>query len=596
MDNQQFRRLVLKNPSTQQQKDGGKTPVAATPRSATLGSRMRSSIPMTPRSVGGSTGVDFARQLAERNRESQPLKKFKSSAAPKGTKLPTGYRDRTLDREASERNDVEDKAARIQALEESMKLGQIDQDTFERLRDKLVGGDIQSTHLIKGLDFKLLERIRRGEDVLNDKRTAEERAEAERQEKEQEAANLEDEFEKFEEQEVAPVIKQKTEKKGEMAPPPPPGGPTVAGRKRTRDQILAELKAARQAAKEQAAQPSLGPKFRKVGEQRNQPNTSRIERDEKGREVLITVDEDGNVKRKVRRVKEDDSRNRHFSKAARDDEAQYNSNGLLMPDKDAQPLGMDVSHIPGAVPTTGEDDDDDGDIFEDAGVDYDPLADLGDEDSSSSEEEGEETTAKEQERKPTLSPSSSPSEQEPSKSPDISSKAPTNEQPATKKIDYFASSSSKPTASTDGHDEESQSRNPLKDPAILAALKKASSIAPIGGYDDDEEGQDAETRAKEREAARRRQRLLEQAAHDRDAEDMDLGFGSSRMDDEEDMDESKVKLSAWTGLGGGDDEDDGDGAGARGGKQKRKRGPKKKKGDVNNAADVMKVLERRKGN
>jgi hypothetical protein len=75
---------------------------------------------------------------------------------------------------------------------------------------------------------------------------------------------------------------------------------------------------------------------------------------------------------------------------------------------------------------------------------------------------------------------------------------------------------------------------------------------------------------------------------DRDAQDMDMGFGSSRFADEEDFEEKKVKLSEW---GGKDDDDEGGKGDAKG---KRKRGPKKRKGDVNSAADVMRVLERRK--
>ena len=51
-----------------------------------------------------------------------------------------------------------------------MKLQQIDRPTFERLRDDIIGGDINAVHLMKGLDFKLLERVRRGEDVLSGKK------------------------------------------------------------------------------------------------------------------------------------------------------------------------------------------------------------------------------------------------------------------------------------------------------------------------------------------------------------------------------------------------------------------------------------------
>lgn len=115
---------------------------------------------MIRRSVAVSSGNDFARQLAERNAELNPsnAKKFRSSAAPKGTKLRSGYQDRTQLRTSEEEDD---KAVRVKALEETLKLGQMDQATFEALRDEIVGGDVKDVHLVKGLDYKLLERVRR---------------------------------------------------------------------------------------------------------------------------------------------------------------------------------------------------------------------------------------------------------------------------------------------------------------------------------------------------------------------------------------------------------------------------------------------------
>ena len=54
---------------------------------------------MTPRSVSGyNVSNDFARQVSEHTREAdgQPaLKKFRSAAAPKGSRLAKGYEDRT---------------------------------------------------------------------------------------------------------------------------------------------------------------------------------------------------------------------------------------------------------------------------------------------------------------------------------------------------------------------------------------------------------------------------------------------------------------------------------------------------------------------
>lgn len=478
-----------------------------------------------------SGGNDFARQLAERQREAageQPTKKFRSVAAPRGAKLASGYVDRTQMRESEEEDD---KASRVKALEEMMKLQQIDQATFEKLRDEIIGGDVNSVHLMKGLDYKLLERVRRGEDVLQEK--SKEDAETE----EHEEVDVDDEFEKLEEKEIVPVARERTAKHGEMAK-----ASLIPGKKRNRDQILAELKAARAEAKAKAA-PSLGTKFKKVGSSRAEP---RIEMDERGREVLITVDEHGNEKRKVRRVQVE--------------QPKEEKHALLMPDKDAAPLGMEVPDIP--APTIEEDED--FDIFDDAGDDYDPLAGL--DDDVDSEAEAEDGEVAEATRKDAPSPSQTPEEEKASLDK-LSMPPPPRPKAAIKARNYFGESptTSKPSA-----------KPALGDPTILAALKKASQIG----------GQVKEAKSEE-DAARetKLQKMLQ--SQDRDADDIDMGFGSSRFADEEDFGDEKIKLSNWDG------EDDG-GEGGRDGKAKRKRGPKKRKGDANSAADVLKVMERRK--
>ncbi|KAF4609821.1 hypothetical protein G7Y89_g15802 [Cudoniella acicularis] len=271
MNNNQFRKLVLDTPARQAQSSSSPSESKKNGPSATpaLGSRMRSSIPMTPRSIAGySSSNDFARQLAERQSSSQPAKKFKSSAAPKGAKLPEGYVDRSKARENEEEEG--DKVKRVKALEEMMKLGQIEPDTFVALREEILGDSVGKGGEVDALDV-----------LEGDKADGEEAAD-----------DVDDEFDELEDREVTAVVKEKVVKKGEMAPP------ALTGKKRNRDQIIAELKAARQAAKE-AAQPSLGAKFKKVGAPRTE---TRIERDKKGREVLITVDEDGNEKRKMRNL------------------------------------------------------------------------------------------------------------------------------------------------------------------------------------------------------------------------------------------------------------------------------------------------------
>lgn len=407
-----------------------------------------------------------------------------------------------------------------------MKLQQIDEPTFMKLRDEILGGDVESTHLVKGLDYKLLERVRRGEDVLSGKNDNADEVE--------EAEDLDDEFEKLEERDIVAVEKEKTKKKGEMAPPS-----LIPGKKRTRDQILAEMKAARQAAKE-ATQPSLGARFKKVGAPKS---TARIERDAKGREVLVVIDENGNEKRKVRKVQVEPEVEKGI--------------GLLMPDKDAKPLGMEVPEIP----KEPEPEEEDVDIFDDAGDDYDPLAGLEEEDSESDAEAEDGEVKEDTQRK---KPKTEDSPQEPPASGSMAPPPIPN-----KPRNYFGETVS------ELKDTETKPKA-FSDPTILAALKKASTLNPIS-----KAPESAEEAAKEA----RRTKMLQR--DDRDMEDMDMGFGSSRFEDEADFDETKVKLSAW---GQGDDNEDEKGEG----KSKRKRGSKKRKGDANSAADVMKIVESRK--
>lgn len=491
----------------------------------------------------GSSGIDFARQLAERNAELNPsnAKKFRSSAAPKGTKLRSGYQDRTQLRTSGEEDD---KATRVKALEDMVKLGQMDLATFQALRDEIVGGDVKDVHLVKGLDYKLLERVRRGEDVLADTGPSTQvKQDHEENRRIQPEDDVDDEFEKMEERAIQPIVREKTSKIGAMAPPPP-----IAGQKRTRDDILKELKASRLAAAESAKQaykPTLGPKFMKVGEKKER---SRVEKDERGREILIAVGEDGRVKRKVKKAKVDEQ------------------HGLLMPAKDVKPLGMEVTPI--AAPVVSEDEDE-GDIFEGVGVDYDPLGiDEDDDDDDSNDGNGEEEGS--------LVAALSTAPPKPSNSETSSSMppppTPQQQSPPRPKRNYFGDSEDVKDTKDD------LGRYPLTDPTIFAALKKASAINPFSTSESGNE----EAAAK----LARRKEMLE--SHDRDAEDMDMEFGSSRFGDAEDAEDRKVKLSVW----------DGDGGKAEGGgegKEKRKRGGKKRKGDINSAADVLKVMERRRG-
>ena len=543
MNNDQFRRLLLANSSKPKTDSNGSNP-STTRTPGALGSKLRSSIPMTPRSVAGGARNDFARQLAEKNQEgsSRPQKKMRT-AAPKGSKLAEGYVDRAKTREEAEEDE---RAVRLKALEESLKKEEIDQATYDRLRGEIAGGDLSSTHLVKGLDFKLLEKIRKGEDIYGDKGNTEDGTAA-GEEKEEEAPedDADDILDELEHSEIKAVEREKVQKKGQFAPVS-----LNPGQKRSRNQILAEMKAMRAAAKAKAEESSLGSKFKKIGA-KQAPGT-RIERDSRGREVMIIVDEDGHERRKVRKLDPKEA------------EEQKREEAALM---SSTVLGMEVPEFykkqQAEQAAQQEEDDKEINIFDDAGSDYDPLAALEEDDASSSSDE--ERAAKE--------------DASSSKPPPTSTDMPPPPIPAAKPAaaprNYFQDSKTG-LASQATYKSKTLA---VDDPAFLAALKKAKSV--VAAEKSEEEQKDADREA------RLRKKLLESR---RDDDDLDLGFGSSRAEDEADLaEDSKVKLSEW----GVDGDEDGDEI-AGGGGGKRKRGGKKRKGDKNSFADVMKVIERNK--
>ena len=553
MNNNQFRHLVLEKPGDQNE-SASAARAGATPSS--LGTRKSSLMPMTPRTVKGGIDVDFARQVRERNAALRPAKKFKS-ATPKGVKYGAGYTDRAKGRaEAEDGAGGDDKAGRITALEEQMKLGQISVEMFEALRDQITGGSIESTHLVKGLDRKLLERVRRGEDVLGSTGGAD---------NEEAPSDVDDELDKLGEQEVEAIRREKAEKRGTMAPP------SVAGMKRSRNDIMAELKTQRQAAAEAKAAPALDSRWRKVGEKER----SRIEIDHKGREVLITVDEDGMVKKKVRKVT---GQGREQDRAAAE-----------MPDASKPVLGADAV-VPESQ-TLIVDEDENDDIFEGVGTEYNPLGNE-DEDDDDSDQDSEDGETKDQavnddddsdqesedgeivdelvDSKPSPSPTAAAQK-------DLEPPDDVDERQAIKPRNYFK-------------DTLSNVEEPRQDrlAGVQDLLKKAAKMDPQQGVDANEDG------GEDREAhdARLKKRAQMLAQQDRDMDDMDLGFSGSRYDDGEDDGEGKkMKISEWKGSAAGSD-DGWEEADKNAGKKKRK--PKKRKGDVNNAADIMRVIEGRR--
>lgn len=548
MNNDQFRRLVLDQPGTKRPAaDNNDTKAAPSSQQASLlGSRLRSSIPMTPRNVFHGK-ADFARQLAEHRGEHQqpPTKRFKASAAPKGTKLASGYQDRTAlrrvqqdeggeDRREGKEGEAEAEAEgieqRLKALEELVKLGQIDSGTFEKLRREIgVGGDLGSTHLIKGLDWDLLQRVKAGEDVSKV---------TEDEEEEGLTGDVDEEFDRVLEQKedeigvAAAAPREKKVKKGNLA----------TGRM-SRDEILRQLKASRVAAP--PPESTLGTRFKRIKD--DKPEKKRwIETDASGRrkEILEITDADGKTKRK----------SRWLGKKAAEEEVKVDGNGLLLPDHDAKPLGMEVPAVVAAkmaaeAAAAAQAEEEDDDIFAGVGTDYNPLAGLEDDDSEDDEEEAESSAVKEDVQ---------------SKEPSIAASVPAQRR------NYF----------NDKKTEEVDRSNPLKnDPTILAALKRAAALhrASPAGREGDEDV-DVEGGDEDPEILAHRKKFFEERRRReaQDAQDMDYGFGSSRIEDEEDEEGPTVF--------------DGEQRGAN----KRKRGPKKRKGDKDSAVDVLRVMEGRK--
>lgn len=571
MNNEEFRKSFLSSSNTPRNTKNAST--TAVPRPSALGSKKSLNFGgATPRTVRGSTtgNVDFARQAREQHASSlvpnsvQQKKKYKSSAAPKGSKLGLGYTDRAKARQEAE--DEDDKAERIKALEVQMKLGQIEPELFASLRDEIVGGDVGSTHLVKGLDRQLLARVRKGEDVMGGcggrKKEEEDVGGGEEGSAEPEG-NEDEELEKLAQREIKAVQREKVEKKGAMPTIPPP---PIAGAKRSRKEIMEEFKTQRAAAASAKAAPVFDKsKWRRVDEGKREKTRTEIDR--KGREVLIVIDKDGREKRMIKKPGQ-------------------NQVPELDPKKPVLGADIKIPEVPRPAPV--EEEEDSGDIFEGVG-DYNPLEVVSDSDASSDDEDdnGTERPLKVQKQEAS----------EASKDPPPPTTENVAPQPSAPR-NYFGD---KPAAEKEEFDPHA---------GIQDILKKAASMRPLQSRDEDQEYSEgeseetAEARATRLAREKRHKEML--ASQNQDFEDMDMGFGGGRFDDDDNDDDDNgdgepVKLSKWRGLQGGNEYDDGgeeegEQGGGRGknGDRKKKRKGKKRKGDANNVEDVMRVIEGRK--
>jgi hypothetical protein len=402
---------------------------------------------------------------------------------------------------------------------------------------------LESTHLVKGLDRRLLDRVKRGEDVMNtttggvavatENQRIDEKGPDEQQDVEQELENML-------EKDVQAAKREERVKKGEMAPP---SSSYVSSGQMSRDEVLNRLKASRAAAAvlghlsdAKSVEPHLGSKFRKVGNESDLPEKKKFVETVKGRrrETLIITNPDGTTKRKVRWM----------------DKIDANSDargGVEATAKDA--LGMEVPAELAAkqkamLEKQKFEEEKDDDIFAGVGADYDPLGaveDESDEDSKSESAVEDAATDRETELK--------------------------HLQEGDQPRNYFS------TIRVAEEEGRATQTAPGADPAILAAVRRAAAIRKA------QEGEGSRKDAAEADSSPRGKEFLDRLRQREreDAADVDLGFGESRFGDAGDEEEGPV----WN---------DGEGGGAT--KSGRKRGAKKRKGKKNEVGDVMAVLNR----
>ena len=398
--------------------------------------------------------------------------------------------DRAKARDAAEVGaDIAERERRLEALKElarNPETGEVDMELVIQ-QSKAFGGDVKSTHLVKGLDFALLQRVKKGEDVMGLGAGGKGGVDTGKEEDCKDDDRLEVELDKALDKAVVPVEKERVKK---------------SGKKVTREEMLAELKRQKMeaaASKAAAAQPAplLDSRFKKIGQPKEK---KKIEKPRKKMDKLKT-------------------------KMA------------------SAPLGMLLPALP--LSKEAQDEGDEIDIFEGVGVDYDPLAGLEDDDDSNSSDDDR------VKQRPSASSEKKQSEDE------AETKGGSMPPPPRPKPNYF------------NETEEEEERYPphptsasallAQNPDLAAALAKAAKLAPK-----------LESTAEELEKVNKRKVMLEN--FDRDAMDMDMGFGGSRdwgEDEEEYVESSKGK------------------------KRKRNRGAKK--GDKNDADLVSKIAAEKYG-
>ena len=499
------------------------------PRALGSGSKSRSFIPAKPRTQDGEP----------------PAKKFKTIAAPRGTKLGKGYTDRARERQA-QADDDDDKEEGMKRLQRLLRDGKIDQQRYESLREEIgVGGDTSNTHLVRGLDLKLLHRIRRGEDVTAEHLTEDVEQDEESELEAEPGSEVDDQFD---EALVKEVERPQSTEFDDQVITEETQTPVIQTTTLSRDEILKQLKQKRMygsstmvtTVQDSGIDQS---KFRKVEAPKPQKERFTETINGRRREVLIVTDKEGKTKRKTRWLEPEPEKVVTIKEPA--------------PEVWGGDLPEEAIALQRAAEQREAMESSDDDIF--GGVpEYNPLEGLEDDDD---DDDGEDKSA----------------QNAIAKSPPKEKTVPARGEGVRRS--YFGQSV-----------EEAAENTAKNDPTILAALKRAAQLRKQ--TEDSGETDDDATKSESTDRNAALLRKLQQQSRQDDV-DLDMGFDGSARADEDEEGVKRQKLSVWKGIGQkNDDEDDGEAGQSKGGK--RKRSGKKRKGDKNSFADVMSVIAGRR--
>lgn len=156
MDQDGFRKL-LATPRTSSNDKQSNFADGKLSRTSLLGNATPRGMPMTPRNI-----KDYKNPFKQAQQKESAFE-FKVPKKPAKSLLPEGYIDRVKQRLTAAEDDGQQ---RIESLREMLLKKEISQEQYIEQTQQL-GGDMESSALVRGLDRKLLEKVRAGQNVVD---------------------------------------------------------------------------------------------------------------------------------------------------------------------------------------------------------------------------------------------------------------------------------------------------------------------------------------------------------------------------------------------------------------------------------------------